>query len=407
MILVRSRIVLQSTIYNLQLYIHLMTSILQQFKTWIFESRSFIFSWYTKDRNQLQEPTKSLVKLPPSIREKIIVATNKLADNPADTEVIRNSIDEAFEKWRDRPLRAENSIVILTSPVMVVSRIIITILENWTEEKQVSLNVLPWNKRPADADLIQSKLQQYIEGEAKATNPERPEVIVIPNLNWCFLRSMDGLDGIDYLQKMLLHDSNRFWIIATGKVTWDYLNSISDLEADCGRVTPLPELNSDSLRHWLKPILAELNITFAAPRLESKILEGDKNAEMTYFEDLTSVSRGISVIALQAFLASIVYQPPDVDNQQQAVIQAQSPELPNLPDLESAHHYLLYFLLLHGDITLSALAYSIGDKESKVRKQIKFLRNEGLVKETNEILKINPIYYPQLKKELLNNNFTI
>ena len=384
-----------------------MATILQRFKTWIFESRSFVFSWYTKDRNQLQEPTKSLVELPPSIGEKLIAATNKLADNPADTEAIRNSIDEAFEKWRDRPQRAENSIVILTSPVMVVSRIIITILENWTEEKQVSVNVLPWNDRPADADSIQSKLQQYLEVEAKETESDRPEVIVIPNLNWCFLRSMDGLDGIDYLQKMLLHDSNRFWIIATGKVTWDYLNSISDLEADCGRVTSLPELDSNSLRQWLKPILAELNVTFADPRLESKILEGDKDAETIYFEDLTSISRGISVIALQAFLASIVYQPPDEDEQQQAVLQAQSPELPNLPDLESAHHYLLYFLLLHGDITMRALAYSIGDSESKVRKQIKFLRNEGLIEETKEILKVNPIYYPQLKQELLNNNFII
>ena len=385
-----------------------MATILQRFKTWIFESRSFIFSWYTRDRNQLQEPTKSLVELPPSIREKLIAATNKLADNPADTEAIGNCIDEAFEQWRDRPKRAENSIVILTSPVMVVSRIIITILENWVDEKQISVKVLPWNERPADADSIQSKLQQYLEVEAKETESDRPEVIVIPNLNWCFLRSMDGLDGIDYLQKMLLHDSNRFWIIATGKVTWDYLNSISDIEADCGRVTPLPELDSDSLRQWLQPILAELEITFADPRLESKILEGDKDAETIYFEDLTSISRGISVIALQAFLASIVYQPPEEEEeQQQAMIQAQSPELPNLPDLESAHHYLLYFLLLHGDITMRALAYSIGDSESKVRKRIKFLRNEGIVEETNEILKVNPIYYPQLKQELLNNNFVI
>ena len=383
-----------------------MATILKRFKTWVFESRSFIFSWYTKDRNQLQEPTKSLVELPPAIREKLIAATNELADNPADTEAIRSCIDEAYERWHNCPRSAENSIVILTSPVMVVSRIIITILENWTESKQVSVRVLPWNERPADANTIRSKLQQYLEPESQETKSKLPEVIVIPNLNWCFLRSMDGLDGIDYLQKMLLHNPDRFWIIATGKVTWDYLNSISDLEADCGRVTPLPKLDSDSLRQWLKPILEELGITFADPCLESKFLEADKNAETLYFENLGSTSKGISVIALQAFLASIVYQPAD-EEQERAIIQAQSPELPNLPELESAHHYILYFLLLHGDITMRALAYSIGDNESKIRRQIKFLRHEGLVEETNEILKINPIYYPQLKQELLNNNFVI
>ena len=140
-----------------------MATVLQRFKTWIFESRSFIFSWYTQDRNQLQEPTESLAELPPPLRENLVVATNELADNPADTEAIRNSIDEAFERWRDRPQTAENSIVILTSPVMVVSRIIITILENWAESKQVSVNILPWNERPADANSIQPKLVQHVE----------------------------------------------------------------------------------------------------------------------------------------------------------------------------------------------------------------------------------------------------
>ena len=383
-----------------------MATIFQQFKTWVFESRSFIFSWYTQDRNQLQEPTKSLVELPPSLRKKLITASNKLADNPADTAAIRTSIDEEFERWRKNPQKAENSIVILTSPVMVVSRIIITILENWTEEKQVSVKVLPWNERPADPETIESKLQHYL-GQPQEKIDKQPEVLVIPNLNWCFLRSMDGLDGIDYLQKMLLHDSNRFWIIATGKVTWEYLNSISDLEADCGRVVLLPKLESNSIKEWLNPILSELNITFPDPRLEAQILEGDKDAETIYFDDLADISHGISVIALQAFLASIKYHCPDEEPGHPGILETQCPELPNLPDLESAHHYLLYFLLLHGDITLSALAHSIGDKESKVRRRMKFLRSEGLVESTGEIYKVNPIYYPRLKQELNNNNFII
>ncbi len=229
--------------------------------------------------------------------------------------------------------------------------------------------------------------------------------MVIPNLAWCFLRSMDGLDGIDYLQKMLLHDSTRFWIIASGQVTWDYLNSITDIEADCGRVSPLPRLDSDSLRQWLKPVISELNITFAEPRLESQILDGNRDSATIYFEDLVSVSKGVTVVALQAFLASIEYELEE--EQTHGILQAQSPELPNLPNLESIDHYILYFLLLHGDITLSALAHSIDDRESRIRKRIRFLRESGLVEEDHEILKINPIYYLKLKEELINNNFVI
>ena len=382
-----------------------MSTALKRFKTWIFESRSFIFSWYRRDRNQLQEPTKTLIELPPSLREKLIEATGKLDDNPSDTDAIRTSIDEAFERWRNYPQNAENSIVILTSPVMVVSRIIITILQQWSTQKQVSVKVLPWNQRPA-VDSIYLNLKQYLEQEASSTPGDRPQVMVIPNLSWCFLRSMDGLDGIDYLQEKLFHDSSRFWIVAADRFSWNYLNSISDIEADCGNVFSLPELTGDSLQQWLKPISSELNISFAEPRLESRILEGDKDPETIYFEDLALVSRGVSVVALHIFLASIHFQPFDED-EQQGILEAQNPELPDLPDLTTAHHYLLYFLLLHGDMTLPALAHSIGDKQSKVLGQIKFLRQEGLVRGEDEVFAINPIHYPKLKQELISNNFIV
>ncbi len=384
-----------------------MATILKRFKTWIFESRSFLFSWYTKDRDRIQEPTKSLVELPPSLREKLIAAVNKLPDNPTDTEAIRASIGDSFKQWQDNPNSTNNSIVILTSPLMVVSRIIIEIIEAWAEQEQILVNILPWNERPKNRDLIQIELEKYIEQKAKKTASKQTEVMVIPNLAWCFLRSMDGLDGIDYLQKMLLHDSSRFWVIATGQITWDYLNSITDIEADCGKVTALEKLESDSLQQWLKPVKSQLQITFADPDLESRILDADQNNESIYFKDLASISQGVSVIALQAFLASINYEIESEDSEEHGVLKAQSPELPKLPDLDSIDHYILYFLLLHGDITLSALAYSISDRESRIRKRIKFLREEGLVEEQKEILKVNPIYYLNIKQELINNNFVI
>lgn len=382
-----------------------MSIALKRFKSWLFESRSFIFSWYKKNSDRMQEPAKSLAELPSSVREKIVEATRELGDNPSDTDAIRNSIDEAFESWRDRPENAENSIVILISPVMVVSRIVISILQEWSTPKQVSVKVLPWNERPV-VDSIRFNLQQYFE-EANATQTECPQVMVIPNLSWCFLRSMDGLDGIDYLQQMLLGDSSRFWIIAADRFSWNYLNLISDIEADCGKVFSLLKLTGDSLRDWLKPILAQFNVSYAKPRLESRILEQGKDVETIYFEDLALISQGVSVVALYAFLASIQIEQFNDANVRQSILEAQNPELPSLPDLTTAHHYILYFILLHGDITLSSLAHSLGDKPSKVLGQVKFLRREGLVKAEGETLTINPIHYPKLKQELIGNNFII
>lgn len=84
-----------------------MSKILQGFKNWVFESRSFLFSWYTQDRNQIQEPTKSLVELPQSQREELITAIQKLSDNPTDSKAIRSSIDETFTKWHHNKIWTE------------------------------------------------------------------------------------------------------------------------------------------------------------------------------------------------------------------------------------------------------------------------------------------------------------
>lgn len=54
-----------------------MSKILQGFKNWVFESRSFLFSWYTQDRNQIQEQTKSLIELQRYKNYLIILRTQK------------------------------------------------------------------------------------------------------------------------------------------------------------------------------------------------------------------------------------------------------------------------------------------------------------------------------------------
>ena len=86
---------------------------------------------------------------------------------------------------------------------------------------------------------------------------------------------------------------------------------------------------------------------------------------------------------------------------------AQTPKLPKLPTLESVDRYLLYSLLLHGDLTLSTLAASLGDEEAEVQARVQVLRQQGVIEQRNRVLKINPIYYLQLKRELAANNFII
>ncbi len=395
------------------------------FKSWLANSRNFIFSRYTKDSEETQEPEKSLIQLSPEVRKKLVEDTENLPSNPADKKAIADALDEAFERWRKNPNNSNNSIAILSSPVAAVSRILSETLEDWTKQKQIPMKLLPMKARPTAAEKIKSKLEYYLKQKESETDDDpqgqQSEVIVIPNLSWCFLRSLEGLEGIEYLQSLLCDGSkNRFWIIGGGQVGWEYLNSVCNLEAYCGKVMTLPKIEPEEFQEWLEPIIEDLDITFDKPGIDKQLLDGDKSDKTNYFNRLADISEGISTVAVQAFLKSIHYKEIDevedflknieADVEQKLskkIVVAQIPHLPDLPDLELADQYLLYSLLLHGDLTISALAESLGDERSQVQNRVLVLRNQGVVEQQEKVIKINPIHYPNIKRELANNNFVI
>lgn len=388
-----------------------MTEIFQQFQTWLFESRSFLFSWFSKDRGKLQEPEKSLEELPANLREKLVAATQKLPSNSADQQAVQSALDEALEEWLAHSESADNSIVFLTSPLSALSRILTESLADWSKKQQVSLRFLPWNSRPQEPEEIQTKLEQDLEQEVSTTNidnSQQSELVIIPNLSWCFLRCVEGLDGIDYLQDLLLRDRSRFWVIGSDQVAWQYLKSVFNLQAYCSEAITLPELDGEQLQTWLEPIVEELEITFATPSLDSQLFDEDKSPKTQYFENLANVSEGVSTVAVQVFLNSITYQSPEEETElASGILEAETPNLPDLPPLEQQDYYLLYSLLLHGDMTFNALAQSLGDEHFAVQDRVQILRRKGVIEQRNQVLKINSIHYPKLKQRLANNNFII
>ena len=386
-----------------------MANSVERFRNWLADRRNFLFSRYTKDKKETQEPERSLIQLPSDLRKKLVEAVESLPSNPADKEAIASALDEAYELWREDPNNADNSIVILSSPVASVSRILSETIEEWTKQKHTSFKLLPLEARPYSIEVITSKLKHELE--PKEEDEDKTEIVVIPNLSWCFLRSLEGLAGIEYLQSLLCNGSvNRFWIIGGGEVGWQYLSSVCAIEAYCGEIFMLPAIAAERLQSWLEPIVDELNIIFDKPRIKKQILDGDKDNKTNYFERLADISNGVATVAIQAFLQSIYYEEAEEANQtepKQDNLVAQTPKLPSLPELKSADQYLLYSLLLHGDLTIAALAESLGDLESEVQGRVQLLRRKGIIEQRDKILKINPIYYPRIKQRLAANNFII
>ena len=385
-----------------------MGKLFNRFQAWLLDNRNLLLSRLSTDEQETQEPEKSLTELPSSVASELIAAVDKLPSDNPDLEAIYSTLNETFEKWCSNPQTADNSLVILSSPVTTVSRILTENLLTWALERKIPLRPLQWTGRPETVENITTKLRQQLGRGVTTAASKQPEVVVIPNLSWCFVRCVDGLEGIDYLQDVLLQDDSRFWVIGAGKVAWEYLNHVSHFKAYCGDSLELPQLTDEQLQVWFEPIISKFKITFNKTILDFPNHKGDESYQSRYFKKLAAISEGVNTIATQVFLGSIQYEIEEEDNQSESeILVAKNPELPNLPRLNADEHYILYSLLLHGDLTLPALSQSLGDKKSFVKGRVQMLRRAGLVEQNNGILTINPIHYPRIKNELSNNNFII
>ena len=481
-----------------------MANRLSRFKERLLEQRYFRVALFAKDAQTESTTEHALPELPDDIAEALVGAIDKLPVHPREQAAITEALSEIIAHWQERPHVAANSMVILGHPVSAVSRILISSLDQLEIDGQAPLpiNLLNWIERPPDMHNIQEKISQELSKSKDDANADEnadeltaQNLAVIPNLCWCFLRSAEGLNGVDYLRDSLLGDRTQFWIIGSGQVGWEYLKATLKFHAYCGDTIALPSLSGEELQDWLAPIveqfeirfqetslrkrfqdpesLKDLNISFNKPiesiseiareigaavrsslrTVKGEILSDDTEAEKTspkrdYFDRLADLSNGVSIVALQLFIKSLRYEEPedseenaeddiakpealasnkrqrkppqgksqrqastDLDSNQAAPQKPQliaaAPKLPTLPDFDQSDLYLLYSIMLHGDLTIKALAASLGDAPQVVNNQVQILRNAGIIEQEEAVIKINPVHYPQLQRELAKNNFMI
>ncbi len=506
-----------------------MATKLSRFKDWLLNKRQFRVAWFAKDANQKPEPEEALSQLPDDMADELMAALNDLPIHPKEKETVLDALDEAITQWRKHPHLASNSVVVLSHPVSSVARILTESLHELRIHKDNPLDVrlLDWVERPPDSGSIKQQIKEKLEwdeedlpedietGERRDKSvgdsderddrsaDKRKTLAVIPNMCWCFLRSADGLEGVDYLQETLLSDRNQFWAIGTGQVGWEYLKSTLKFHAYCGETIALKPLTGEEIEDWLKPVIDKFEIQFTDAAIHKRLTDpntlldldissgnpieavseitqevsatvqssvraakdkllsdyekkeskdADTSPRKEYFERLADMSDGVSVVALQLFVKSLRYrevledvlkkepeggiqghlpkpptdtpktdqssvareaedqtdkEEPDPEKEPEKEIIAVMPKLAPLPELSQSDLYLLYSLMLHGDLTIKALAKSLGDAPQVVNNQVQMLRNAGVIEQKNGVIKTNPVHYPKLRRELSRNNFII
>jgi hypothetical protein len=330
-------------------------------------------------------------------------------------------IAHAVMAWQ-HTLDAPNSLVLLGSPVDDTAAVLAAVLTpavtpQLTEHLRI-LRPLPWTLRPADplsmeAELVRA-LAKLKEAEDKdgEDHPDdlshRFRVVVLPPLDQCFLRCIGGWRGVEWLRDTVGTQRGYFWLIPCNTWAWAFLNRVCQVEAYLNQAAALPRLDGDGLCTWLTPLAQSL-----APAQQQAGLAALGAISWPAFAELCG---GRPEVARALWLRSLRLQTADLPSHPQPLEECDSlpvplyqvqPTLPPLPEIEAPDHYLLHALMLHGVMSRSHLALSLGQPESIVQVQVQLLRQVGLLRMTPQGFGIHPAHYPRLVNELSTNNFLV
>lgn len=412
--------------------------ILEQLKDWFPKAQAKFKAQAAELESKVSQ--RNLSPLPQS---QITTLSNRIEDLitplPYRT-LIQSKLTEVITQWQ-KDEDAPNSLVVLGSPLEVLGKIMNETLTEWEQHDLWEIKSLSWSTRRPNPSGIKTRLLEEIGSSQDLNLPQDKHesqplltessekhqlLLLIPDLSKCFLRCVDGLEGIEYLQDLLLQDRSRFWLIGCNDWAWEYLNVVCQFSAYCEQTISLPAIDDIKLKNWLTPVSETIQFEFSdfQDYLSDNLhMESDSEdnwisaSEQSYFKYLAQISLGVSNVAAKLWLNSLGIEHKEENSSQEDTSEAEDnlstkivlkwSRLPDLPELTKDDRYLLFSLCLHGEMTLCELALSLGESQNKVQNQIQTLRNSGVIEVRNGFIGINPTHYPRLKRNLANNHFLI
>lgn len=399
-----------------------------------------------KDRIQFQQLPLTALQLEAPDNEKKISSKlledlqesiDRLPSHPKHKTAIRSALKEKVLEWQNNSGIAR-SLVITSSPVVPLTKIIYESLNGDKKNVHSQINTRDEDARTHDYDRIKKQLISQIESLDK----QKRQLIIIPQLESCFLRCIGGLEVVETLREIIYEYPSLFWLIGCNSWAWKYLDCIYEVSRYLDDIMPLPPLNGEEMREWLQPVIDEIDIDWeekpenenwnnsrekylyktqgwwqklkikASSNWQEEKEEETDTPQQKYFRNLAKFSSGIGTVGARLWLESL--QSPvseedgnQSDRNQMSELQITKAKLPNLPSLNADDRYVIYSLLLHGRMSLPHLASSLGQSENEIKTRLPFLLQSGVVMRDRNMLSIEPAHYINLKATLSNHNFIV
>ncbi|NMG56974.1 MarR family transcriptional regulator [Geitlerinema sp. P-1104] len=389
-----------------------------------------IKSWFTQPPSR--ESEDELIKLPEQLKAVLFKRIDESPSPQAYQTTIREAITPAIKSWHSSK-SAANSLVILADSVESMPKIINDSLDGWEHPSIEVIRPFDRLKRPYNPRLIEKRIAKFLEpysqvkvknfkssddNKEKSLKEKRKTLVLVPHLEHCFLRSIGGWSGIEFLREIIFKNPDCFWVIGSSYSAWNFLDFVCQISAYFDQIQSLPELDDEMLADWLTPIVEPL-VTLDKPDYSSN------DPRQTYWDLIASQASGIARVAQYIWLESLqihgdVVQSEtgesldfdelltgDTEPKQKLVLHPVKPSLPSLPSLTNIDRYLLHAALIHTTITRSHLAQTLGEAESQIQARVQWLSRQGVLESHDGSLRIHPLYYDKLRFDLSNNNFFV
>lgn len=336
------------------------------------------------------------------LRNKILT----LASPQPQVEAIATALTKALANWQADPNLC-NGLAVLGSPTEPLAKLLTAALAKLSLPQPVK--TLIWTARPDQVLQMPDQLKKGFALPLDLTSPAR-EVVVIPQLELCFVRAMFGLEGIEWIRDQVFAQRSRFWLVGCHHWAWEYLTVTTQIGSYFDATVEIPALSADDLATWLRPVWSEV-----PPEASKGSEHSELESLLPYFTMLADISQGRSAIAASLWLGSLRQKSPDQKQNHPPhsgpipppVIDWKPPILPDLPDITSQHDYLIYAVILHEAIRLPHLALSLGETVSMVQSQVQQLLRDGVLQQANGILSVQAIHYIRLRSALSGQNFLV
>ncbi len=368
----------------------------------LFSFLNQIQSFFSQAETPITNPTWE--EIPENVRAELKKLMSQLPHPPAQVTEIEREIITRLKAWEVD--KDENHLVILGSPVSNLEGLIrASFPEHHLKGVEVIYPFSSLKFREQTSEIsqqlktaIKRTMQSHYSSLFQTSQESKTKIIVIPNLEKCFLRCIGGWEGIIWLREHIVNTPHSFWLVGCNYWSWSFLDYVCQINAYLEAKMNLSSLSGDELWEWLNPVI------------ESFIPEEKEKKSSFFWETLAALSEGKSEVAMALWLQSLQMSVDEEDQdhkEEMTQLKLKTPSLPKLKVLSAENRYILHSLLLHGEMTRSSLAMSLGEKQENIQARIQVLLRDNLIKKQDGLLSVTPLYYPKIKQELSQNNFLI